>query len=124
MNDNIVIKHNIVTQLQILSSYNDFFKDKKGIIYKMASSHRRKRAYIEAKLLDGEISDLLKMDLDNNSIDNIKKKLGVRNDYKKDFSSMSLDRIEQSINNKENEFDRIRYDLKIVSNKLDKDMWG
>ena len=122
MNDNIVIKHNIVTQLQILSSYNDFFKDKKGIIYKMASSHRRKRAYIEAKLLDGEISDLLKMDLDNNSIDNIKKKLGVRNDYKKDFSSMSLDRIEQSINNKENEFDRIRYDLKIVSNKLDKDI--
>lgn len=122
MNDNIVIKYNIVTQLQVLSSYNDFFQNKNGIVYRLASSHRRKIAYKEAKLLNGEIVDLLKGELDNNSIEQIKEKLGVRNNYKKDFSSMYEDRIEQSINNKENEFDRIRYDLKIVSNKLDKDI--
>ena len=117
MND-MVIKYNIVTQLQILSSYNDFFKGDRGIIYQMASMHRRKIAYKHAKSLDGEISDLLKYDLDNRDIEIIKEKLGVRNEYKKDFSMMSLTKIQNSINNNENDFDRIRYDLHLVSNKL------
>ena len=121
MDDNLVLKYNIVTQLQIISSYNDFFKGNRGIIYQMASSHRRKMAYRDAKSLDGEISDLLKKELDNNSIEIIKRKLGVTNKYKKDFSSMSLDKIEQSINNQENDYDKIRYDLKIVEEKIDEE---
>lgn len=121
MDDNLVLKYNIVTQLQIISSYNDFFKGNKGIIYQMASSHRRKMAYKDAKSFDGEISDLLRKDLDNNSIETIKRKLGVTNEYKKDFSSMSLDKIEQSINNQENDYDRIRYDLRIIEKKIDED---